>query len=62
MYVYKQTEFSPYCLFTVGYYDPKGNWTPESDHDTAEKAAERTAWLNGERHKQDTEKLNNKIS
>lgn len=46
-YVYQRTEFSPYCLFTVGYYDPNGKWIPESDHDTSEEAAKRTAWLNG---------------
>lgn len=50
MYVYKRTEFSPYCLYTVEHYDPKSNnWIPESDHDTKEAAAERTAWLNGSR-------------
>jgi hypothetical protein len=49
MYVYKRTEFSPYCLYTVGYYEPNGEWVPESDHDTSEQAAERTAWLNGSR-------------
>jgi len=48
-YVYKRTEFSPYCLYTVGYYDPDGKWQPESDHDTSEAAAKRTAWLNGSR-------------
>jgi hypothetical protein len=46
-YVYQRTEFSPYCLYTVGYYDPSGKWIPESDHDTKEAAAIRTAWLNG---------------
>lgn len=46
-YVYKRTEFSPYCLYTVGYYDPDGIWHSESDHDTSEDAAKRTAWLNG---------------
>jgi len=51
-YIYKKTEFDPlarthYCLYTVGFYDIDGGWQPESDHDTAELAAERTAWLNG---------------
>ena len=46
MYVYKQTEPG---LWTVGFYDPSGNWHPESDHDSSEKAAERVAWLNGGR-------------
>ncbi len=49
MYVYKRTEFSPYCLYTVGYYEPDGKWSAESDHETSEAAAERTAWLNGSR-------------
>jgi hypothetical protein len=47
MYYYKRTEFSPDCLYTVGYYDPYGKWIPESDHETAEKAAERVHYLNG---------------
>ena len=44
MYVYKQTEK---WLYTVGFYDPEGNWHPESDHESKDKAAERVAWLNG---------------
>ena len=44
MYVYKQTDVS---LWTVGYYNPKGEWVPESDHDDSELAAKRVAWLNG---------------
>ena len=47
MYVYKRTEFSPYCLYTVGYYDPNGKWHPESDHENAESAANRIILLNG---------------
>lgn len=47
MYVYRRTEFAPYCLYTVGYYDPNGKWIPESDHETSKAAAERTSWLNG---------------
>ena len=46
-YVYKRTEFSPYCLYTVGYYDPDGKWEPESDWDTTEEAAKRVHYLNG---------------
>ncbi len=34
-------------LFTVGFYDPKGKWQPESDHDTRESAAARVHYLNG---------------
>jgi hypothetical protein len=44
MYVYIRSEHS---LWTVGFYNPKGEWEPESDHDSAEKAAERVHWLNG---------------
>ena len=53
-YVYKRTEQSGYIegeyypgLWTVGFYDPDGNWEPESDHESKEKAAERVAYLNG---------------
>lgn len=34
-------------LHTVGHYTPDGKWTPESDHDTDERAAARVHWLNG---------------
>ena len=44
MYVYIRSEEQ---LWTVGFYDPKGKWQPESDHETSEEAAKRTAWLNG---------------
>ena len=48
MYVYIESEHnSSGSLWTVGFYDPQGNWRPESDHDNSEKAAERVAWLNG---------------
>ena len=50
MYVYIQTEPN---LWTVGFYDPQGNWYPESDHRSAQEAAERVAWLNGSK-KEDT--------
>lgn len=44
MYVYLHSE--PH-LWTVGFYDPAGKFQPESDHDTAELAAVRVAFLNG---------------
>jgi hypothetical protein len=44
MYVYVQSEPG---LWTVGFYDPKGFWHPDSDHATQEEAAKRVAWLNG---------------
>ena len=34
-------------LWTVGFYDPQGSWHPESDHKSAEEAAERVHYLNG---------------
>jgi hypothetical protein len=32
---------------TVGFYDPQGNWHPESDYSSKEEASERVAFLNG---------------
>ena len=46
MYVYIRSEPN---LWTVGFYDPKGTWHPDSDHILKGEAAERTAWLNGSR-------------
>ena len=42
MYVYIRTD-----CYTVGFYDPKGKWYPESDHETKEEAASRVHYLNG---------------
>lgn len=48
MYVYVQSEKHEFGgLWTTGHYDPSGEWQPESDHDSAEKAAYRAAFLNG---------------
>jgi len=47
MYVYIRSEFSPYELYTVGFYKPDGKWEPESDHETADEAAKRVNYLNG---------------
>lgn len=44
MYVYRRTESG---LWTVGYYDPRGEWHPESDWKTPEEAAARVRWLHG---------------
>ena len=44
MWVYIKRESG---LFTVGFYNPDGNWRPESDHPTKESAARRVNYLNG---------------
>lgn len=44
MYVYIKSELQ---LWTVGFYNPNGEWHAESDHDTPAKAAERVHYLNG---------------
>lgn len=44
MYVYIQSEPG---LWTVGFYDPAGQWHGDSDHNIREDAAKRVAWLNG---------------
>lgn len=43
-YVYIRSEPQ---LFTVGFYDPNGNWHPDSDHDDREEARKRVHYLNG---------------
>jgi hypothetical protein len=43
-YVYIRSEPG---LWTVGFYDPKGEWHPDSDHDSRVNAAERVHYLNG---------------
>ena len=45
MYVYRQ--FKDAGVWTVGFYDPEGEWIPESDHTTTEDAAARVHYLNG---------------
>jgi hypothetical protein len=54
MYVYIKSESASILnipgasdLYTVGFYNHDGSWESESDHSTAEKAAERVHWLNG---------------
>lgn len=44
MYIYIKTELG---LWTVGFYNPKGEWMPESDYLSSEEAAKRVNWLNG---------------
>ena len=44
MYVYIESEHN---LWTVGFYDTKGNWHPDSDHESKESAREQVHYLNG---------------
>jgi hypothetical protein len=44
MWVFIQSERG---LWTVGHYDPAGEWQPESDHNKKEEAACRVMELNG---------------
>jgi hypothetical protein len=44
MWVYIQSED---CLWTVGFYDPQGQWHADSDYNTRNEASKRVAWLNG---------------
>jgi len=44
MWVYIKSEPN---LWTVGYYNPNGEWIPDSDHDEKYKASERVHYLNG---------------
>ena len=46
MYVYIRSEPN---LYTVGFYAPDGQWHPDSDYDDRNGAADRVAWLNGQR-------------
>jgi hypothetical protein len=43
-YVYVKSESN---LWTVGHYDPGGDWIAESDHTVESNASERVAFLNG---------------
>lgn len=45
-WVYKRAQAQP-ALYTVGYYDPEGDWEAESDHLNADLAADRVSFLNG---------------
>jgi hypothetical protein len=46
-YVYIQSEFGEYPLWTVGFYNPSGEWDSESDHGSKDEAAKRVHYLNG---------------
>ncbi|GAI69606.1 unnamed protein product [marine sediment metagenome] len=43
-YVYIRTEPG---VWTVGFYEPHGEWVAESDHSSKEDAAARVHYLNG---------------
>lgn len=43
-YVYTKTGPG---VYTVGFYDPSGDWFPESSYNSIEEAAKRVHWLNG---------------
>jgi len=45
MYVYIKSEAT---LWTVGFYNPCGDFVSESDHSSSEQAANRVAFLNGQ--------------
>lgn len=55
MFVYRRFGRRDVC-YVVGFYDPKGRWYPESDYPTAQEAAERTAWLNGNKEAKEAAK------
>ena len=66
-WLYRQTESAaegpPFGLFTVGHYNPRGEWEPESDHNKAEEAASRVSMLNGsERYNPEVESLEARVS
>lgn len=51
MFVYlrsEQPDGASRGLYTVGHYQPSGDWMAESDHETSEAAAARCAFLNGD--------------
>ena len=47
IWVYITTREKSGVLYTVGFYDPNGNWHTDSDHDTRGPARDRVNYLNG---------------
>lgn len=45
-YVYVKSSVARF-KYTVGFYDPNGQWHPEGDYETKEAAAARVHYLNG---------------
>lgn len=54
MWIYIRTES---MLWTVGFYDPKGEFQPDSDHSDPEKAAQRVHYLNGGKNKDEIKRI-----
>ncbi len=48
-------------LWTVGFYDPAGNWQSDSDHNDREQAAGRVAYLNGSGNLDDLRRNHNSL-
>lgn len=50
-WVYISNDPSPFdhngVLYTVGFYDPEGEFHPDSDHESRDSAAARVHYLNG---------------
>lgn len=44
MYIYQQTANN---IWSVGFFDPDGEFKIETSHSDPTSAAQRTAWLNG---------------
>lgn len=44
MWLYQKSECN---LWTVGFYEPDGEWTAVTDHPFEDEAAERVHYLNG---------------
>jgi hypothetical protein len=54
MWVYIRSEPN---LYTVGFYDPSGEWHTDSDFSDREAAAERVHYLNGGTTAKNTERF-----
>lgn len=48
MWVYRRDyQAGGHEQWVVGFYDPRGEWHPDSSHEVREMAAARVRWLNG---------------
>jgi len=50
-----------HLLWTVGFYDPSGNFCGDSDHNDREKAAARVHYLNGGKSKEEVKTILSEI-